>query len=213
MRYLILLLSLILATPAVAAPGIVRVRVTTSAGAFVLALNTRRAPATARNFLAYVDDGRFDGTTIYRSARSKAAPQFGFIQGGIRTDAQRILPPFPHESTAKTGLRHLDGTISMARAANAQSAGGNFFICVGAIPAMDARPGSAGYAAFGQVVEGMAVVKRILAMQTGFGSGAMRGQMLVRSVSILSARRLDGKPQPTGIVKSWREVKHPPKKR
>lgn len=212
MRYLLLLLALILAAPVAAAPGVVRVRMTTSEGAFVLAIDTRHAPATAKNFLAYVDDGRFDGTTIYRSARSKAAPQFGFIQGGIRTDAMRILPPFPHESTARTGLRHLDGTISMARAASAASAGGNFFICVGAIPAMDARPGSAGYAAFGQVVSGMPVVKRILAMPTGFGSGAMRGQMLVRSIRILSVRRLDGTARPTGIVKSWRVVKKPIKR-
>lgn len=214
-RLFIALVALLLAVPAAAQrqPGLVRVRLDTSAGPIVLALETRRAPRTAANFLAYVDDGRFDGTTIYRAARSRAAPTFGFIQGGIRTDAQRILPPFPHEPTSRTGLRHLDATISMARGTDADSAGGNYFICVGAIPAMDARPGFIGYAAFGHVVGGMDTVRRILAMPTGYGSGAMRGQMLVRMVRVLRARRLDGTPRPTGIVKAWQEVKHAAKPR
>ncbi|WP_254558851.1 peptidylprolyl isomerase, partial [Salmonella enterica] len=88
------------------------------------------------NFLAYVDDGRFDGASFYRSARSRLAPRFGFVQGGIRTDARRILPPFPLETTRQTGLRHVDGTISMARRGDPSSAGGNFFITVGPMPSM-----------------------------------------------------------------------------
>ena len=91
-----------------------------------------------------VDDGRFDGITFYRAWRNKAAPQFGFVQGGIRTDARRILPPFPLETTAKTGIHHVDGTISMARRGDPASAGGNFFITVGALPNMDAHGSAAG---------------------------------------------------------------------
>jgi peptidyl-prolyl cis-trans isomerase A (cyclophilin A) len=206
-RALLLLLALITATPVAAPaappPGIVRVRLETSAGPIVVAVDTRRAPRTAANFLAYVDDGRFDGTTFYRSARSKADPRRGFVQGGIRVDARRMLPTFPHEPTSRTGIRHLDATISMARPAGGGSAGGNFFITVGPVPYMDARPGYEGYAAFGRIVGGMPVVARILAQPTGGGSGAMKGQMLFRPVAIVRAVRLDGTPRPTGNVKPW----------
>ena len=184
-------------------PGYVRVKLNTSAGAITLALDQRRAPRTTKNFLAYVDDGRFDGTVFYRSARKKSDPKAGFIQGGTRTDARRLLPPFPLEKTSATGIKHLDATISMARPAYGGSAGGNFFITVGTAPNMDAAGQYEGYAAFGRVVAGMDVVKRILAMPTGGGSGPMKGQMLLREVRITTAQRLDGKPQPTGLVKPW----------
>ncbi|KQM64975.1 peptidylprolyl isomerase [Sphingomonas sp. Leaf17] len=189
--------------------GFVRVRLVTSAGPIVLALDARHAPATTANFLAYVDDRRFDGIVFYRAARSRLAPKFGYIQGGIRTDPRRILPPFPHEPTTRTGIHHLDGTISMARRAEPNSAGGNFFITVGPMPSMDATATAPGYAAFGRVVAGMPVVKRILAAPTQ--DGAFKGQMIVRPITILTARRLDGKPRPTGRVKSWL-VKLPPKR-
>nr|WP_260600490.1 peptidylprolyl isomerase [Sphingomonas sp. ZFBP2030] len=204
------LLALTLATPTLAAPtlaapprkpsGIVRVLLATAQGKIVLALDTRRAPETTKNFLAYVDDGRFDGAVIYRAARSKNAPQYGFIQGGIRTDARRILPPFKHERTDRTGIRHTDGTISMARRTEPNSAGGNFFITVGALPSFDAKGDFPGYAAFGHVVQGMDTVKRILARPTG---GGMGGQMLQQSIRVIGARRLDGPPKPTGLVKPW----------
>lgn len=196
------LLLLTAAAPA-AKPGIVRVRLATSRGPILIALDTKRAPATAANFLGYVDDGRFDGTVFYRATREKREPTKGFIQGGIRTDARRILPPFPLETTAKTGIRHLDATISMARGQTDDSAGGNFFITVGPAPAMDARPDYPGYAAFGRIAGGMATVRRILAEPTGGGVDAFKGQMILRPVRILRAVRLDGKPKPTGQPKAW----------
>lgn len=183
--------------------GIVRVRLVTTEGPIVLALDARRAPETTRNFLAYVDDRRLDGVSFYRTARRKSAPKLGFIQAGIRTDARRLLPPFPHEPTTKTGIKHLDATISMARRQEPGSAGGNFFITVGAMPSMDARPGHPGYAAFGRIAGGMDVVRRILAKPTKGGAGAMAGQMLAQPVRILSARRIDGAARPTGRVKPW----------
>lgn len=188
--------------------GIVRVKLETSAGPIVVAVDTRRAPKTAENFLAYVDDGRFDGTKFYRAARAKYDPRQGFIQGGIETDARRILPPFPLETTAQTGILHMDGTISMARREDPDSAGGNYFICIGRAPHMDAQPenggpGKKGFAAFGRVVQGMDVVRRILALPTGGGTDGMRGQMLLRAVRVTRAVRLDGTPRPTGRVKPW----------
>ncbi len=208
MRWMLLImLALFAATGADArrSTGLVRVRIDTSVGAITVALDTRRAPATAANFLAYVDDGRFDGTTFYRSARKKTDPRFGFVQGGIKTDARRILPPFPLETTRITGLRHLDGTISMARHDDPKSAGGNYFICVGPIPSLDASATSKGYAAFGHVIAGMDVVRRILAAPTTGGSAATRGQMLANPIRVIRMVRLDGKPKPTGRPRQWLE--------
>lgn len=205
MRWLIGLLALLLLGAAPAAePPIVRVRLTTSAGVIVLAIDVAHAPVTARNFLAYVDDGRLDGTRFYRAARRKGAAGLGFIQGGIDTDARRRLDPVGFEPTTRTGLRHTDGAISMARYEALDSGTANFSLMSGASPNMDARPGSPGYAVFGRVIAGMDVVKRILAMPTWpGGEGAMKGQLLRDRVTIVRAERLDGTPHPTGRVKVW----------
>jgi peptidyl-prolyl cis-trans isomerase A (cyclophilin A) len=184
-------------------PGLVRVRIITSAGPIVLALDARRAPKTTANFLAYVDDGRFDDTKFYRAARRKSDPHLGFIQGGIGTDARRTLPPVPHEPTTITGIRHLDATVSMAYGGNPGSAMGNFFITVGPAPNMDAQGEYAGYAAFGHVVAGMDIVRKIMALPTGGGSGPMRGQMILRPIQLIRAERMDGVARPTGKVKPW----------
>ncbi|WP_188065684.1 peptidylprolyl isomerase [Sphingobium sp. KCTC 72723] len=184
-------------------PGNVRVAIDTSVGRIIVAVDTRRAPLTSANFLTYVDDGRFDGVTFYRAARRKSAPQLGLIQGGIDSDARRSLPPVAHEPTSRTGIRHLDATLSMARPDRPNSAMGNFFITVGPTPNMDARGSYIGYAAFGHVVAGMDVVKKILAVPTCCGSGPMRGQMIVKPITILRAKRLDGVAKPSRGVKPW----------
>jgi peptidyl-prolyl cis-trans isomerase A (cyclophilin A) len=204
---LLLLLAVLISTPAVAqradraTPGWVRVRLETAAGPIVLALNAKRAPLTTANFLKYVDDGRFNGVTFYRSARNRKAPQHGFVQSGIRTEAMRILDPLPHESTKKTGIRHLDMTISMARRGEPGTANGNFFITVGPAAWMDWSPTNPGYAAFGRVVAGQALVRRILAAPT---TGAMRGTLLRNPVVVRRMVRLDGKAKPTGKPQAWR---------
>ena len=205
LRIVALALAFALTSPALAAePATVRVRLETSAGAITVALDTRRAPRTSANFLAYVDDGRLDGTTFYRASRSKVDPKRGFIQGGIDTDARRmIVPPVVLEPTDKTGIRHLDGTISMARKVDPNSANGNFTLTVGAAPMLDANGAYRGYAAFGRVVGGMDVIKRILAMPTGGGQGPMRGQMLFKPVTIVRAVRLDGTAKPGSPIKPW----------
>lgn len=161
-----------------------RVSLRTSAGTILVELDARRAPVTTANFLRYVDQRKLDGTSFYR----------GFVQGGSRRPYVFQLPPIAHEPTTRTGLRHVDGTISMARTAPG-TARSNFFITVGANPSMDANPAkpgdNAGFAAFGRVVGGMDVVRRILAVPTiaNAGRGAMRGQMMARPVAILTARR------------------------
>lgn len=196
---LLLLLAAALAPP----PNIVRVRLDTAAGAIVLALDATRAPRTTANFLMYVDDGRFEGTRFFRAAKARGRIG-GFVEGGIGSDPRRLLPPVPLEPTSRTGLRHVDGAVSMARFDRPDSATGNFSLMVGASPSLDARPGHPGYAVFGRVIGGMDVVKRILTQPTAAGgAGAARGQMLVRPIAIIRAVRLDGVPRPTGRPKPW----------
>ncbi|MFW2850573.1 peptidylprolyl isomerase [Sphingomonas sp. TX0543] len=206
MRALVLLLALLLSAPAAAqradraTPGFVRVRLETALGNIVLALNAKRAPISTANFMRYVDDGRFDGISFYRVARNRKAPQFGFVQSGIRTDARRFLDTIAHEPTSTTGIRHLDMTISMARRGEPGSANGNWFITVGAMPSMDAGAAQPGYAAFGRVVGGQEVVRHILAQPTG---GGMGGTMLMKPVYVRRAVRLDGVARPTGRPRPW----------
>ena len=174
------------------APDRARVRISTDMGDIIVLLDGRRAPVTTANFLLYADQGRFDGTTFYRAARNRTAPRRGFIQGGIRRDYRRMLPPIAHEPTSRTGLRHGEGAISMAKADGGAGAMGEFFITANPIPSMDAQGGDPGFAAFGRVVEGMDAVRRILAAPTvpNAGRGSMRGQMIERPVRILRVRRV-----------------------
>ncbi len=174
-------------------PGEVRVRIATSDGTIVVDLDRAHAPLTTANFLKYVDQHRFDGTTFYRADVVDAASHLGLIQGGVRGNPKLILPPVAHEPTTKTGLAHAEGTISMARLAPG-SARGDFFITTGPLSSLDAHPqaagDNAGFAAFGQVVAGMDVVRHILSSPVSdTGEGAMRGQLLVKPVKIVTVRR------------------------
>ena len=182
-------------------PDIVRVRLETEAGPIVVALDHKRAPVTTANFVRYVDEGRFDGTSFYRAAVTRGRDgrilaDRGFIQGGIRRDYKRMLAPIAHEPTSLTGLRHEPGTISMAKSESGAGAMGDFFITVSAQPAMDADGADQGFAAFGRVEEGMEVVRRIHSAETvaNAGRGAMRGQMLAQPVKIVGAKRVELRP-------------------
>ena len=193
LRALIFLVLLCLGAPGLAQPATVRVILQTSEGNITLELETARAPITAGNFLRYVDARRLDGTGFYRAM--KLRPDWGIVQGGVR-DPRLLYPPIAHEPTGRTGLSHVDGAISMARRAPG-SAQADFFIAVGAHPGYDSNPAAQGdnlgFAVFGRVVEGMDVVRRILAGPTvqNAGAGAMRGQMLERPVRIVRAVRAE----------------------
>jgi peptidyl-prolyl cis-trans isomerase A (cyclophilin A) len=178
--------------PSPVVPATVSIVMTTSEGPITLALEKERAPLTTANFLRYVDQKRLDGVTFYRAMNLGA--ESGLIQGGPQGEVKRLLPPVKHEPTNQTGLSHLDATISMARFAPG-SATADFFITVGPVLSLDANPAgtgdTAGFAAFGHVVEGMDVVKRILAAPTSptAGVGVMKGQMIAAPVKILTVRR------------------------
>ena len=189
-------LAAALSAPALAqetpAPAAVRVILETSAGT-ILVETDPRAPITAANFLRYVDEGRFDGTDFYRGMELGGGT--GVVQGGTSNAPDRILPPIAHEPTSQTGLRHVDGALSMARF-DPGTADGDFFIIVGHLPGFDAgraAPDDPGFAVFGRVVDGMEVVRAILAAPKSAteGEGFMRGQMLEPRVRIVSARRIE----------------------
>ena len=191
-RASIALLALAIAAPIAAAPAkLPRVDIKTDKGDIIVELEVKKAPITATNFLKYVDGKKLDGTTFYRAARAKGDPKMGFVQGGIQHSIFRSYPPIAHEPTSKTGLKHLAGTISMART-EPGTAMGDFFIMVSPSPGMDAKGKDVGYAAFGRVVKGMDVVKAILASKTlaNAGTGSMKGQYIEKPVKIVSARRV-----------------------
>lgn len=169
----LLALAATLAAAACGAPG-PQVEVQTRFGAIRIELDSARAPRTVANFLRYVDTGRYaSGASFYRVHHGEAElmrPATGVVQGGLwGGDSTRLLPPVPFESTRRTGLRHTDGTVSMAHFADPNSARAEFFIVVGEQPHLDyhdSTPTGAGYAAFGRVVEGMEIVRAISAAPT-----------------------------------------------
>jgi peptidyl-prolyl cis-trans isomerase A (cyclophilin A) len=183
---------LMLALVAAAPPKPVRVEIDTDIGPIVVAVDTRHAPVTAANFLAYVDQHRFDQMNFYRAARADGRPREGFVQGGTNNMMTRVLKPIRHEPTSVTGLHHVDGTLSMARD-DPGTATSDFFIVVGDGRYLDATAKDPGYAAFGHVVSGMPLVRRMLAAKTypGGWSKETAGQQMVRPVRIISAKRVN----------------------
>jgi peptidyl-prolyl cis-trans isomerase A (cyclophilin A) len=176
-----------------------RVVITTAVGAITVELYADKAPITAANFLKYVDRKLYDGVTFYRASKppGQTTNDYGSIQGGLRDDAKKKLPPIKHESTLQTGLRHGDGIISMGRYAPG-TAQADWVICVGDMSYLDATPTDPGFAAFGRVTDGMPVVRQILGMPTdpNKGVGAMKGEILVQPVKIISIRRAPAAPPP-----------------
>lgn len=171
---------------------LLRVGLKTSLGTITIALDKGKAPLTVANFLRYVDQKRFDGITFYRALSFPQPVPVGLVQAGIRGRSDKQLPPVKHEPTSQTGLAHVDGAVSMARAAPG-TARGDFFIIVGTgLGALDANDKDPGYAVFGHVVEGMDVVRQILGSPTSAtaGEGAMKGQMIVAPVVVATARRV-----------------------
>jgi peptidyl-prolyl cis-trans isomerase A (cyclophilin A) len=179
--------------PALAAGAKPRVAIQTDHGTIVVELEDKKAPITSANFLRYVDAHKYDGGTFYRASRTKGVKGAGSIQGGPPDRARRYAP-IAHESTRQTGIKHRAGTISMARNAPG-SATCDFFICASPMPYLDAHPGAPGdnlgFAAFGQVVQGLDIVRKILALPANGPAPypQMKGQMLEPKVAITSMKR------------------------
>ncbi|MEW6323700.1 MAG: peptidylprolyl isomerase [Acidobacteriota bacterium] len=174
MRRTLLNLTLLLCLPAVALAQAspVHVVIETTAGDIEVAVDVARAPGTAANFLRYVDAKRYDGGRFHRAVRLDNQVRkdvlIEVIQGGLPA-GQTGDGPIALERTRDTGLRHVDGAISMARS-GPDTAVSDFFICIGDQPSLDfggARNADGqGFAAFGRVVRGMDVVRTIQAGAT-----------------------------------------------
>jgi peptidyl-prolyl cis-trans isomerase A (cyclophilin A) len=170
-----------------------RVLIKTARGDILVELEAQRAPLTSTNFLRYVDSHAYDGGTFYRAVHDARIAGGGTVVGNINTKVHPF-PPIHHESTTKTGLRHVTGTLSLGRF-DPGTATSNFFICASAEPYLDAHPGAPGdnlgYAAFGHVLQGMNVVHKILTLPTNGKTKFVeqRGQWLTHPVPIISMSR------------------------
>ncbi len=185
-------------------PTMPRVALDTTAGTIVLALNVASAPITTCNFISYVVAGDYDGGTFFRtvSRETNTASRYPIdvIQAATprgSDDASR--PPITLERTRDTGLRHTAGAVSMARD-EPDSATSSFFIVTQDTPSLDfgggRNPDGQGFAAFGAVVGGLDVARRIQRMP------ANSEEQLTPPVTISSARLLDA--APAVCIKSMR---------
>ncbi len=149
------------------------VKIETNYGDIIVELYPDKAPKTVAAFLSYVDSGYYKGGTFYRVLKGEDQPSNAFksdlIQGGIwqtKNKMQIKIPGIPLETTQQTGLHHHDGTISLARL-GPDTGNTEFFILIGDQAGKDydyggdANADGQGFAAFGQVVDGMDVVKQI----------------------------------------------------
>jgi peptidyl-prolyl cis-trans isomerase A (cyclophilin A) len=145
--------------------------------------------------LEYVDRRLFNDAQFYRSvhAENDANPvKISVVQGGI-IDSAKGLAPIPHESTRQTGLHHVDGTISIARAEPGTGSAGSFFICIGDQPQLEfggrRNPDGQGFAAFGRVQKGMDVVRAIWLQPTVGMDGTIAAQMIASPIRIETVLR------------------------
>lgn len=150
-----------------------KVAISTTEGVIVVEIDTVNAPITGNNFLKHIARGTYENAVFYRVVRPDNQPRnsvkIEVVQGGLFTDVRfEKIEPVAHESTQQTGLKHLNGTVSMARMAPG-SASTEFFICVKDQPELDfagkRNPDGQGFAAFGHVIAGMEVVGRIQQMK------------------------------------------------
>ncbi len=148
---------------------IIPISMETELGPIQLELYPDRAPITVSNFLRYVDENRYEDFHFYRVVHMENQPdndvKIEVIQGGLGFDKHPMeLPTIVHETTDKTGIRHLNGTLSMARL-EPGTASSEIFICINDQPELDfggkRNPDGQGFAAFGKVISGMDVVRKI----------------------------------------------------
>ncbi len=188
----IVLLSTLLLLIFGCTPKLPKVRIETSVGNIVVEIDTINAPVTATNFLNHVKDGTYKNAVFYRVVRMDNQPndsvKIEVIQGGLLNDKEiDKIKPIRHETTKVTGLKHLNGTISMARL-KPGSASTEFFICINNQPKLDfggtRNADGQGFAAFGKVVNGMDIVRKIQLEKD-------KNQMLIHPVKILNIELLN----------------------
>ena len=162
----------------------------TDKGTIELAIDVAQAPSTSANFLKYVDSGAYDKGYFHRTVRPDTESRTDYpiqVIQGSRAQGAAGFPSIALERTSVTTIKHLDGTISMARG-GPDSATSDFFICIGDQPELDfggrRNADGQGFAAFGKVTTGMDVVKKIQASPARAGT-----QNLEPRITILKAYR------------------------
>lgn len=176
------------APAAPAAPAedkVVFVKLATSKGDIILELNETKAPLSVANFVQYVKDGHYDGTTFHR-----VIGNFMIQGGGFTPDMKQKDTRAPIKNEWQNGLKNTRGTISMARTSVADSATSQFFINVVDNGGLDLPRDGAAYAVFGRVIGGMDVVDAIRNVKTGM-KGGMRDvpveDVMITKASMLTA--------------------------
>lgn len=175
---------------------VTNVTLQTNIGAIHIELYSDKAPITVANFLRYADGGHFDNTSFYRTVRyenDNGSPKIEVIQGGIG-DGKKEYPMIRHESTNISGLKHLDGMLSMSRGA-VDTATSDFFICIGDQSSLDygatRNSDGLGFAAFGRVTSGMNIVRRIHQMPSDkpTENSYVKGQLINNPIIIKTIQR------------------------
>ena len=138
-----------------------RVRFETSMGTFTAELFEDRSPVSAKNFLQYVRDGFLNGTIFHR-----VIPGFVIQGGGFEPGMRQKSTRAPIKLEVAQKIKHEDGFLSMARTMDPDSGTSQFFVCDGPQKALDPKGPRDGYAAFGKVIDGMDVVRKIARVKT-----------------------------------------------
>ena len=177
----------------------VRVRVQTELGDIVIEVDPVRAPLTTANFLKYVDGGHYDGGVFHRTVKMDNQPEstvkIEVIQAGVNADrAKEGFAAIPLERTSVTGILHKDGVVSMARGLP-DSATSGWFVCINDQPSLDfggnRNPDGQGFAAFGRVITGMDVVRKIQAAPSSTNRTTnTEAQRLIPAIKILKVARV-----------------------
>jgi len=177
----------------------VRVRVQTELGDIVIEVDPLRAPLTTANFLKYVDGGHYDGGVFHRTVKMDNQPEstvkIEVIQAGVNPDrAKEAFAAIQLERTSVTGILHKDGVVSMARGAP-DSATSGWFVCINDQPSLDfggnRNPDGQGFAAFGRVITGMDVVRKIQAAPSSTNRTTnTEAQRLIPAIKILKVARV-----------------------
>ena len=182
---------MLVCTMATSAQKTITCLIKTTLGNIAVELYPEKAPITVANFLKYMDAHLYDSSSFFRAVnlynQPKDSIKIEVIQGG-GIDSTKEFAPIPLESTNKTGVLHTDGAISMARG-KPGSATSSFFICINDQPQLDyggmRNKDGQGFAAFGKVIAGMVVVKKIQLLYPG------QGQYFKQPVPIISIRRVE----------------------
>ena len=190
--------------PAPAGPVVV---LDTSAGRIRVGLHQDKAPGTVANFLKYVRSGHYDGTVFHR-----VIPNFMIQGGGMDASLNEKPTLAPIRNEARNRLRNLRGTVAMARTNDPDSAAAQFFINLRDNAPLDFGV-SAGYAVFGEVLEGMDVVDRIAAVRTttrGHLRDVPETAVVLRTARVVSgAKPAAASPRPRPSARSPRPSPRP----